>query len=29
MAKLHAMHEHPADFAIGGVDLYIAETDTL
>ena len=29
MAKLYAMHKHLADFAITGVDLYIADTDTL
>jgi hypothetical protein len=29
MAKLYAMHKHLADFAIAGVDLYIADTDTI
>ncbi len=29
MARLFALHKHPADFAIAGVDLYIADTDTL
>jgi len=29
MAKLFALHKHPADFAIAGVGLYIADTDTL
>ena len=29
MAKLYAMHKHLADFAIAGIDLYIADTDTI
>ncbi len=29
MARLFALHKHPADFAIAGVGLYIADTDTL
>ena len=29
MAKLYAMHKHLADLAIAGVDLHIADTDTL
>jgi hypothetical protein len=29
MAKLYAMHKHLADFAIAGVDLYVADTDTI
>ena len=29
MARLFALHKHPADFAIAGVDLYIAETEPI
>ena len=29
MAKLFALHKHLADFAIAGVDLYIAETESI
>ena len=29
MAKSYAMHKHPAEFAIAGVDLHIAETEPI
>ena len=29
MAELYALHKHPADFAIAGADLYLADMDTI